>query len=142
MRCEDGGRLLRALEDAGVGAGDLRGVQPLEPATTNALWDTFVACTRHGARHGMLLPRDAWPNAERGASLSLPLPLTYSSALLWIVFWMRERSAVVRGVDLEASLDELLMIDDEALIALNTDTLDTLQSWGGHGEWRTMRRPA
>jgi hypothetical protein len=30
---------------------------------------------------------------------------------------------------------------DEALSALNTDTLDSLQSWGGSRRWITMQRP-
>jgi hypothetical protein len=137
---EDGGRLLRAL--AALGIGDVTALERLPRAAACALWDELVLQGRPGGRHGMLLDRSHWPNATRGDPVDLPLPARFRSARLWLICWMRERAALVPGHALEATLDDLLRDDDEALIALNSDTLDSLQSWGGSRRWITLRRPA
>jgi hypothetical protein len=138
---EDGGRLSRAL--AALGTGDVTGLERLPRPAACALWDELILQGVPGRRHrhGMLLDRSHWPNATRGDPVDLPLPDRFRSARLWLICWMRERAALVPGHALEAALDELLRDDDEALIAVNTDTLDSLQSWGGSRRWITMRRP-
>jgi len=136
---EDGGTLFDALVERGLVVDDLRGMLSLDRAAASSLWDAFI--TRE-ARHGMLMPKSAWPNATRGEPVAPPLPEPLRSATVWLIFWMRERAALVSGAELEAHLDAILMDDDEAVILINTDTLDSLQSWGGHGQWLTMRRPS
>lgn len=136
---EDGGALFDALVARGLPVEGVHGMHPVDRAAACSLWDAFV--TRE-ARHGMLMPKSAWPNATRGEPTAPPLPEPLRTATAWLVFWMRERAALVSGPELEAHLDAILMEDDEAVIAINTDTLDSLQSWGGHGQWLTMRRPS
>ena len=136
---EDDGRLSRAL--AALGVADAATLVYLFCGAASGLWDELVLEGRPGGRHGMLLDRSHWPNAIVAEPLALPLPSRFVEARQWLVFWMRERAALLPGHTLTARLDELLDEDDEALIALNTDTLDSLQSWGGHRRWVTMRRP-
>lgn len=135
---EDGGALFDALAARGLAIDELRGLLRVDRATACQLWDAFIT---KSARHGMLVPANTWPNA-RGEPIALPLPPSMREASAWLVFWMRERAALVSGAELEARLDDILMEDDEAVIAINTDTLDTLQSWGGHCQWITMKRPS
>ena len=136
---EDGGRLERALD--ALGLAEATTLHRLPRAAACALWDELILEGRPGGRHGMLLDRSHWPNATQAAPIALPLPERFGAARQWLVCWMRERAALLPGHALEASLEDLLDEDDEALIALNTDTLDSLQSWGGHRRWVTMRRP-
>ena len=89
----------------------------------------------------MLLGPDAWPSVTKATPLTLPLPATFTSARQWLVFWMRERAALVSGPSLKTSHEALLQHDDKGLIALNTDTLDVVFSVGGNGLWHRGSRP-
>lgn len=139
-RAEDGGRLKLAIAGY-LSAHSLGEVRKLPREASAALWDAFILEGKPGGRHGMLLAKEAWPNARGATPVPLPLPTAFTSVERWLVFWMRERAALVAGSAFDAVRDELLMEDDEAVIAINTDSLDSLQSWGGSGQWITMRRP-
>jgi hypothetical protein len=121
------------------------GVVHLARAEATELWNAFVleGAVAPWARHGMLLGPEFWPAADLPLRVSVtpPLPSRFCAARLWLVMWMRERAAVVAGRHLEAALDALLHEDDEALIAIDLDSRDTLQSWGGHGHWFSVARP-
>lgn len=145
---EDGGALLAALDglvpsDDGLVPSDdgPQGLVPLGRRDSERLWDIFVSGGGRAARHGMLLPRTAWPCAVRGEALVRPFGARLRTATWWVVFWMRERAALVRGAAMEEHLDTILEVDDEAVIALNPETLDSLQSWGGSRRWVVSRRP-
>jgi hypothetical protein len=133
-----------ALAESAIPTSEGNIVRLPQPEATE-LWNAFIlegdVATK--ARHGMLLGPEYWPctRLSERIPISLPLPARFSMARLWLVFWMRERAAVVAGKNLEASLDALLREDDEAVIAIDLDSRDSLQSWGGHGDWFTLLRP-
>jgi len=139
---EDDGRLFRAL------APYLETLEPgpiarLPEQASRLLWNEFILLGKNAPRerHGMLLGLDAWPSVKKSKPLPTPLPAELGAVRFWLVFWMRERAAVIAGPDFAGCMEDILRDDDEAVIAINTDTLDSLQSWGGHGEWVQMRRP-
>lgn len=142
----DDGRLLRALEPLLDSLATTENQSPfvrLSREASRGLWDAFILDGRPAtrARHGMLLGPEAWPNLAASSPAPLPLDARHSAPRWWVVFWMRERAAVVAGRNLERSLDDLLAEDDEAVIAINTDNLDSLQSWGGDRRWVIQQRP-
>lgn len=132
----DGGRLGRALE--ALGCASPTGLTRLGRDASRALWNAFVDPR---ARHYMLLPADAWPEAAAPV-IERPLARTLDEAGTWVVFWGREAACMVPAGELDASLDEILQTGDEGVIAINTATLDAILSVGGHGDIRLTRRPA
>ncbi len=123
---------------------DAPGLQRLPSEACEHLWDTWILGGRGDPRverHGMRLDAHAWPST-RGAVVPLPLSARWCTPSWWVFFWMRERAAVVTGAHLARHLDDLLDEDDEAVIGINTDNLDSLQSWGGRRQWIEVQRPS
>ncbi|MBX3229074.1 MAG: hypothetical protein KF837_17255 [Labilithrix sp.] len=102
------------------------------------LWTALIDDDK---RHFMLLDPGSWParafaSARRISSFPANL-LLYDA---WVVFWSRSAAAIVKGPALGDLASEILMHDDEGVIALNTNTYEVLFSVGGHGTWMLGRR--